>query len=781
MPAAPNGMGGSSAWQEAGILGFGARGPVILVSSEGVGGGSPQRSALKRSSADEIRALNALARCRNIVTLQEHFKGDNGSEVWARLEWLEGGSLRNLLRSQGPGKLNEDAARFVVAEILFGLQEIHQLRWMHRDVKAENIGLTTPVFTESGQAICRVKLMDFDTAVPVARGEQLTEVVGTVENMAPEVFDGSYDEAADCWSLGVVAYEMLFGYRPFNDVCIDNVEEMVRNWRRYLMVPSDAGAAFSNFVSRLLSAPKDRMSSCEASAHQWLRSAPGGAHGPACTAAAASAISESARRQSTALECQAAALRPHSPAKGNSSFSYERRASAPASPLGPEELPLSKVPRRCSVPAGNLDEKDAVESLSRIRRSLSEWNAPSLGTVYSSSSQGNATARVLSTASDANSKSSGSQSARRPDRPARKGTADSANSEIGASRRGFDAEGSSSTSAAQSQRRRSKELGAKSASTSPAAGCGLAPSAIGGIEKEGTPVELTPTPKGVSGHLEYLRRVRSRTQEVVEIAEAMAARRTSSSTSTMSLAAAVSTPGISSQLSTPSSPSKTSQSRLMTGLSTVESRSERHAETSAPSAGSSRRGGDPDRQRFPTDSIFRPGDDSKSSVSPIEHLEEHLGSARARTQELLSRLSRASTDQALPTRSTTATELHAKLLRESRQAAEASAIDSDLQASRHQRSSSPTSWLAEQRRRTEWLLGRLGRASAEFQGLAAAADKPRSPTAFETRWAGHVAGHLPSRSDVDAGTAWPSILRQHIRHGDVGREEPCDKAHWVSA
>tara|TARA_B100000768_G_C11115451_1_gene305173 strand:+ start:407 stop:745 length:339 start_codon:yes stop_codon:yes gene_type:complete len=94
-----------------------------------------------------------------------------------------------------------------------------------------------------------VKLLDFDIAVPLpGNGNMLTDVVGTVENMAPEVFGGCYDERADSWSVGIVAYEMLFGYRPFNDASTDRIQEMVQNWQRYLCIPSDSSKDASSFL-----------------------------------------------------------------------------------------------------------------------------------------------------------------------------------------------------------------------------------------------------------------------------------------------------------------------------------------------------------------------------------------------------------------------------------------------------------------------------------------------------------------------------------------------------
>eukprot|EP00971_Amphidinium_carterae_P288898 5736325-Amphidinium_carterae.1 len=160
-------------WNAEQVLGIGAGGPVRLVRLRGPRG-NDIKSVLKRSTTTEVRALQALAECRNIVQLEEHLLGTKDTEVWVRLEWLEGGSLREALRAAG-GTLVEDRACHVVAQVLHALKDIHRIGWMHRDVKAENIGVSSLIV---GKATS-VKLLDFDTAVQVPPGESLHDVVGT--------------------------------------------------------------------------------------------------------------------------------------------------------------------------------------------------------------------------------------------------------------------------------------------------------------------------------------------------------------------------------------------------------------------------------------------------------------------------------------------------------------------------------------------------------------------------------------------------------------------------
>lgn len=355
------------------MLGIGARGPVLLIRRVGHEDG-PQQCALKNSTVAEVEALKALAGCRNMVRLYEHFYGTLHSEAWVRLEWMEGGTLRSYLRSRGSGKVPEDIVRFVVSEVLAGLEDMHNIRWMHRDIKAENIGLTVEPMVMGKHVDGHVKLLDFDNAVEVPARGRLSEVIGTVENMAPEVFDGSYDERADCWSLGIVAYEALYRYRPFNDTCIDRIEDMVRNWRKYLMFPSDSSPTSSAFVKLLLTGVESRMTSKAARAHSWMAGLTGGPSGGLLNH-----LRESFR--ATPIDDIRSPSRPVSgdrsrvpcqPRMGDKASASRPAAGA----VGAAAVLLAQGggPRRAPSPSTE-DREDEVKSLTRLRQGLSLWNA----------------------------------------------------------------------------------------------------------------------------------------------------------------------------------------------------------------------------------------------------------------------------------------------------------------------------------------------------------------------------------------------------------------------
>jgi len=120
------------------------------------------------------------------------------------MEYLEGETLRMKLR-QGP--LEPAAALRYVGLVAEALSHAHAAHVLHRDVKPENILVTT-----DGTP----KLFDFGIARLLARTSAVASTrVGTIGYMAPEQFQGAAGTNADLWALGVTFFELLNGERPF--------------------------------------------------------------------------------------------------------------------------------------------------------------------------------------------------------------------------------------------------------------------------------------------------------------------------------------------------------------------------------------------------------------------------------------------------------------------------------------------------------------------------------------------------------------------------------------
>lgn len=120
-------------------------------------------------------------------------------------EYLEGETLRQ--RLQRDGRFAAEAAVKWIGMICQGLSCAHQHRILHRDLKPDNIFITS-----DGQA----KLLDFGIARLLTRtSARASTRVGTTDYMAPEQFNGAAGMSSDLWALGVTFYELLAGTRPF--------------------------------------------------------------------------------------------------------------------------------------------------------------------------------------------------------------------------------------------------------------------------------------------------------------------------------------------------------------------------------------------------------------------------------------------------------------------------------------------------------------------------------------------------------------------------------------
>ena len=147
---------------------------------------------------------------RNVCRIHEY--GEDGTMRYISMEYVDGQDLKQLARDRG-GMLGIEQAFDLAIQTADGLQAIHDVGIVHRDLKNSNI-----MCDERGM----VRLMDFGIAKVAGTdrtGGGLTstgQIMGTPEYMSPEQCLGDkIDHRSDIYSLGVVIYEMFTGRVPF--------------------------------------------------------------------------------------------------------------------------------------------------------------------------------------------------------------------------------------------------------------------------------------------------------------------------------------------------------------------------------------------------------------------------------------------------------------------------------------------------------------------------------------------------------------------------------------
>ncbi|KDO49131.1 hypothetical protein CISIN_1g007776mg [Citrus sinensis] len=213
----------------------------------------------------EVKILRALSGHSNLVKFYDAFEDlDN---VYIVMELCEGGELLDRILSRC-GKYSEDEAKAVLVQILNVVAFCHLHGVVHRDLKPENFLYTSK--DESSQ----LKAIDFGLSDFVRPDERLNDIVGSAYYVAPEVLHRSYGTEADVWSIGVIAYILLCGSRPFWARTESGIFRAVLkadpsfddgSWPS---LSSDA----KDFVKLLLNKdPRKRMTAAQALSHPWIR------------------------------------------------------------------------------------------------------------------------------------------------------------------------------------------------------------------------------------------------------------------------------------------------------------------------------------------------------------------------------------------------------------------------------------------------------------------------------------------------------------------------------
>ncbi|KAI9546688.1 Serine/threonine-protein kinase 4 [Dissostichus eleginoides] len=214
-----------------------------------------------------IKEISIMQQCNSPHVVRYYGSYFKNSDLWIVMEYCGAGSVSDIIRLRNK-TINEEEMAAILQSTLKGLEYLHFMRKIHRDIKAGNI-----LLNNEGQA----KLADFGVA------GQLTDtmakrntVIGTPFWMAPEVIQEiGYNCVADIWSLGITALEMAEGKPPYADI---------HPMRAIFMIPTNPpptcrnpdlwSQEFKDFVSQcLVKNPENRATATKLLQHPFIKAA----------------------------------------------------------------------------------------------------------------------------------------------------------------------------------------------------------------------------------------------------------------------------------------------------------------------------------------------------------------------------------------------------------------------------------------------------------------------------------------------------------------------------
>ena len=195
------------------------------------------------------------------VKLYNHF--EDNEKLYLIMELASNGNLYNFIQNNKNQKIKtKEMIKKIIIQVIEIIKYLHSLDIIYRDIKPENILLDKDY---------NVKLCDYGWASYLSKGQFCSAYCGTPEYVSPEVIKKyPYNEKVDIWGIGVLIFELVFGYPPFtsnfNEDRFNNIKEGKINW------PKDLNdMELKDLIEKILKVnPKDRISLDEMEKHQWL-------------------------------------------------------------------------------------------------------------------------------------------------------------------------------------------------------------------------------------------------------------------------------------------------------------------------------------------------------------------------------------------------------------------------------------------------------------------------------------------------------------------------------
>ncbi|KAL4657135.1 serine/threonine-protein kinase 17A-like [Arapaima gigas] len=215
----------------------------------------------------EIAMLELASACPWVIDLHEVY--ETHKEMVLVMEYAAGGEIFDQCVAEHDESFTQDDVKRLMRQILEGVAFLHSINVVHLDLKPQNILLT------STSPLGDIKIVDFGLSRMVKGDQELREIMGTPEYVAPEVLDFEpISTATDMWSIGVLAYVMLTGTSPFlgNDKqeTFLNISQINVSYTEDELEGLEK-SAIRFMKSLLVKEPQARATAYECLHHPWLQ------------------------------------------------------------------------------------------------------------------------------------------------------------------------------------------------------------------------------------------------------------------------------------------------------------------------------------------------------------------------------------------------------------------------------------------------------------------------------------------------------------------------------
>ncbi|CAI2380344.1 unnamed protein product [Moneuplotes crassus] len=207
-----------------------------------------KRNKMEQYAIDEANCMK-MSNHRNVLKLIDICTNKDKDKIYQITELCNGNDLSNFWKLKKKS-FSLNTYQLIIKQVAEGLNYLDKKSICHRDLKPQNIFLDFPEYEGGGkvdneyiskftsenslnESNFRVIVGDFGFAKMIEDGDVTKSKLGTPTYMGPELYKTiiSYDRSVDIWSLGIMLYQLWYGFPPFSSVDINRVKSDSGSYR----------------------------------------------------------------------------------------------------------------------------------------------------------------------------------------------------------------------------------------------------------------------------------------------------------------------------------------------------------------------------------------------------------------------------------------------------------------------------------------------------------------------------------------------------------------------